>query len=64
MKAQDDVKKPWIWPFERPDWLAALAAWLIAQIGYFWSAQPNVGLLDSGEFLTAVVNLGVPHRTG
>ena len=57
-------KRPWHWPFEKPDWIAALAAWLVSQIAYAWSVQPNVGLLDSGEFLTAAVHMGVPHPTG
>ena len=57
-------KRPWYWPFEKPDWFAALAAWLVSQIAYAWSVQPNVGLLDSGEFLTAAVHMGVPHPTG
>ena len=64
MKEAVLAKRPWFWPFERPDWLVAMAAWLVSQIGYLWSAQPNVGLLDSGEFLTAAVHLGVPHPTG
>ncbi len=64
MSHEPREKHRWYWPFEKPDWLAALAAWLIAQIGYFFSTQPNVGLLDSGEFLTAAVHMGVPHPTG
>jgi len=54
----------WQWPFERADWIAAGVSWLIAQSIYFFTAQPNVGLLDSGEFLTAAVHVGVPHPTG
>jgi len=62
MKTEQRIS--WKWPFEAPDWLAALVTWSISQACYFWSAQPNVGLLDSGEFLTAAVHLGVPHPTG
>ena len=54
----------WQWPFERADWIAAGLGWLVAQCIYFFTAQPNVGLLDSGEFLTAAVHVGVPHPTG
>jgi len=54
----------WNWPFERSDWIAAGVSWLIAQCIYFFTTQPNVGLLDSGEFLTAAVHVGVPHPTG
>jgi Tfp pilus assembly protein PilF len=57
-------KMRWNWPFERSDWIAAGVSWLIAQCIYFFTAQPNVGLLDSGEFLTAAVHVGVPHPTG
>ena len=64
MSHESREKHRWHWPFEKPDWLAALAAWLVAQVGYFFSTQPNVGLLDSGEFLTAAVHMGVPHPTG
>ena len=64
MNDPSQMKKPWHWPFEKPDWMAALGAWLVSQIFYVWSTQPNVGLLDSGEFLTAAVHLGVPHPTG
>ena len=54
----------WTWPFDRKDWIAAGAAWLVSQVAYFLTTQPNVGLLDSGEFLTASVHVGVPHPTG
>jgi hypothetical protein len=64
MSEPSPMKKPWYWPFEKPDWVVALAAGLVSLIGYVWSAQPNVGLLDSGEFLTAAVHMGVPHPTG
>ena len=54
----------WSWPFDRIDWVAAGLVWLISQVAYFLTTQPNVGLLDSGEFLTASVHVGVPHPTG
>jgi tetratricopeptide (TPR) repeat protein len=54
----------WTWPFDRKDWIAAGVAWLVSQTVYFLTTQPNVGLLDSGEFLTASVHVGVPHPTG
>jgi len=54
----------WQWPFERVDWIAAGVGWFIAQCIYLFTTQPNVGLLDSGEFLTAAVHVGVPHPTG
>jgi len=57
-------KNRWQWPFERVDWVAAGAGWFIAQCIYLFTTQPNVGLLDSGEFLTAAVHVGVPHPTG
>ena len=57
-------KLRWQWPFERTDWVAAGVSYLIAQCIYFFTTQPNVGLLDSGEFLTAAVHVGVPHPTG
>ena len=57
-------KMRWQWPFERADWFAAGVGWFIAQCIYFFTTQPNVGLLDSGEFLTAAAHVGVPHPTG
>ena len=57
-------RHPWNWPFDRADWIPAGIAWLASQVLYFFTAQPNVGLLDSGEFLTAAVHVGVPHPTG
>jgi hypothetical protein len=54
----------WSWPFDCKDWIAAGVAWLVSQVVYFVTTQPNVGLLDSGEFLTAAVHVGVPHPTG
>ncbi|MBE2179896.1 MAG: DUF2723 domain-containing protein [Chthoniobacterales bacterium] len=50
--------------FLRADWLVAVAATLISGAVYFYTAQPNVGLLDSGEFITAAQHFGVPHPTG
>ena len=58
------AQSDWKWPFDRKDFLSALLSWAVAQVGYFLTTQPNVGLLDSGEFLTASVHLGVPHPTG
>ena len=57
-------KLRWFWPFGRADWIAAGLAGALSQAVYFYTAQPNVGLLDSGEFLTAAVHVGVPHPTG
>ena len=54
----------WRWPFDKKDLLPAVLSWAVAQVGYFLTTQPNVGLLDSGEFLTASVHVGVPHPTG
>lgn len=48
----------------RADGLAALVPAAIAGAVYFWTAAPNVTLLDSGEFLVAAQNFGVPHPTG
>jgi len=57
-------KLSWSWPFNRKDWIAAGVAWFVSQVVYCLTTQPNVGLLDSGEFLTAAVHVGVPHPTG
>jgi tetratricopeptide (TPR) repeat protein len=48
----------------RIDWIAAAVAALISGAVYFYTAMPNVGLLDSGEFIVAAQHLGVPHPTG
>jgi tetratricopeptide (TPR) repeat protein len=56
-----DLRQPL---FTRPDWRAALVAALISGAVYFYTAQPNVGLLDSGEFIVAAQHFGVPHPTG
>ena len=50
--------------FLRTDWWAALATTLISGAVYVYTAQPNVGLLDSGEFIVAAQHFGVPHPTG
>ncbi len=44
-------------------WAAVIAAF-VSGVVYFYTAQPNVGLLDSGEFITAAQHFGVPHPTG
>lgn len=56
-----DLRQPL---FTRPDWLVASVATLISGAVYFYTAQPNVGLLDSGEFIVAAQHFGVPHPTG
>ncbi len=48
----------------RGDGLAALVSAAISGAVYFWTAAPNVTLLDSGEFLVAAQHFGVPHPTG
>ncbi|MEI7864222.1 MAG: DUF2723 domain-containing protein [Chthoniobacterales bacterium] len=50
--------------FIRSDWVAAIIATLISAPVYFYTAMPNVGLLDSGEFVTAAMHFGIPHPTG
>jgi cytochrome c-type biogenesis protein CcmH/NrfG len=50
--------------FVKADWRASLVAALISGGVYFYTAQPNVGLLDSGEFIVAAQHFGVPHPTG
>ena len=52
-REETPLRLPWSWPFDRKDWLAAGVAWFLSQVVYFVTTQPNVGLLDSGEFLTA-----------
>ena len=39
-------------------------ATLVSGAVYVYTAQPNVGLLDSGEFIVAAQHFGVPHPTG
>ena len=48
----------------RADGLVALVSAALAGVVYFWTAAPNVTLLDSGEFLVAAQHFGVPHPTG
>lgn len=50
--------------FSRRDKLAGLISFLVTFIGYVWTLAPSVTLEDSGEFLTASHNLGVPHPPG
>lgn len=50
--------------FDRNDFAAGGAAALLSLAVYFWTAAPNVTLLDSGEFITAGQQFGVPHPTG
>ena len=46
------------------DGITAGLAGLISLIAYIWTAAPSVTLLDSGEFLVAAQEFGVPHPTG
>lgn len=46
------------------DKLIAAATTVVSGAVYFYTAQPNVGLLDSGEFIAAAQHFGVPHPTG
>ena len=48
----------------RADAMVGLAAAFVAGSIYFWTAAPNVTLLDSGEFVVAAQHFGVPHPTG
>lgn len=50
--------------YNKVDWWVAIVTALISGAVYFYTAQPNVGLLDSGEFITAAMHMGVPHPTG
>jgi len=50
--------------WERADGIAGCVTGLISFVVYVWTLQPNVGLLDSGEFLVAAQHFGVPHPTG
>lgn len=58
---ENDLRQPL---FTRPDWLVAAVTTLISGSVYVYTAQPNVGLLDSGEFIVAAQHFGVPHPTG
>jgi tetratricopeptide (TPR) repeat protein len=48
----------------RADWMVGVVAAFVAGVVYFWTAAPNVTLLDSGEFVVAAQHFGVPHPTG
>jgi hypothetical protein len=37
----------------RADWMVGVVAAFVAGVVYFWTAAPNVTLLDSGEFVVA-----------
>lgn len=50
--------------YARADWILAGLSFLVSGAVYFYTAMPNVGLLDSGEFVTAAQHFGVPHPTG
>lgn len=50
--------------FSARDWMAAGITGLVAFIGYVATLAPSVTLEDSGEFLTAMHQLGVPHPPG
>jgi tetratricopeptide (TPR) repeat protein len=50
--------------FSRRDKLAFGVAAAASFAGYFYTLAPSVTLEDSGEFLTAAYNLGVPHPPG
>ena len=59
--SEEDLRQPL---FIRADWLAALVTVVVSGAVYVYTAQPNVGLLDSGEFIVAAQHFGVPHPTG
>ncbi len=48
----------------RDDLTAAGISAVLSGLVYFWTAAPNVTLLDSGEFIVAAQHFGVPHPTG
>src|ERR1051326_4553295 len=50
--------------FRRTDWIAALVATVVSLGVYVYTLAPCVTLEDSGEFITASVNWGVPHPPG
>ena len=50
--------------WSRRDWEVGAGCGLTAALVYFWTAAPNVTLLDSGEFLVASGHFGIPHPTG
>ena len=51
-----------IW--SRSDAVVAAVSAVVSGAVYFWTAAPNVTLLDSGEFIVAAQHFGVPHPTG
>ncbi len=50
--------------FNARDKLAFAIATGVTFVGYVWTLAPSVTLEDSGEFITAAHNLGVPHPPG
>lgn len=50
--------------FGRSDWLAAALVMLVSFALYVYTLMPNVGMLDSGELVTAATLFGVPHPPG
>lgn len=50
--------------FWRTDWLAAALVTVVSLVLYIYTLMPNVGLLDSGELVTAATLFGVPHPPG
>jgi tetratricopeptide (TPR) repeat protein len=50
--------------FSRRDKLAFVISFAVTFIGYLSTVAPSVTLEDSGEFLTAMRHLGVPHPPG
>lgn len=50
--------------WNRRDAVAGVLAGLLSMAVYAWTAAPSVTLLDSGEFLLAAQQFGVPHPTG
>ncbi|HEX4140512.1 MAG TPA: DUF2723 domain-containing protein [Candidatus Methylacidiphilales bacterium] len=50
--------------FQRSDWIAAAITFLVTFGVYVATLAPNVGLLDSGELITAAAKFGVGHPPG
>lgn len=50
--------------YSRRDKLAFAIAAAVTFVSYVWTLSPSVTLEDSGEFITAGHNLGVPHPPG
>jgi tetratricopeptide (TPR) repeat protein len=50
--------------FSRLDWRSFWITTIASFAVYLWTLAPNVGLEDSGEFLTAAYHWGVPHPPG